>query len=245
MDVSLRESVSYRPSDDGIELDHSIWRLNISRKILNQSAAKHLFSGECESISFDPRDKLLALLRGQGCLSVPRRDEYSSEDFFEVFNGVSLDWYREYYEHDLWDSLRNGEASLNALSTWLIHNYHVSVNAGITHARIGVMSNDSNLSQEHKDCALEEYWHANSFYFVKNPAINIAERHVKSYIPLAASYAFQLHLRYLSEHDPLGYILVSYYQERTIMFHEGCETFYNAIETNMCLTSAPMSQIWV
>jgi len=85
---------------------------------------------------------------------------------------------------------------------------------------------------EHKKCALEEYWHADSFYFVRNDSIPITRHDVKEYIPLAASHAFQIHLRYLSEYDPLGYTLVSYFQERTIMFSDDSEEFYRKIEAN-------------
>jgi len=136
MHVSLRKNVHYQFCNDGVEIDHSIWRLKINEALLQHSKAMPLFDGSTHSILFDPDDKVLRLLRGQGCLSAPVKNLYDSEAVLEIFNAVSLDWYREYYEHSLWSRLRSGVSSRNQLVAWLIHNYHVSVNAGITHARI-------------------------------------------------------------------------------------------------------------
>lgn len=230
MKVSLRRSISFHEADDSIVLDHSIWRFRLKKSLVEASPAAEFFRGHRNSITFDGDDKLFQLLRGQGCLTYPIKETYNSIDITEIFNAVSLDWYREYYQHNLWDMLREGNASFNTLAAWIIHNYHVSLNAGITHARIGVLSEDRDLALEHKDCALDEYWHADSFYFVKSKNTEINSNEVKNYIPLPASYSFQIHLRYLSEFDPIGYMMVSYFQERTIMFHEGSESFYAALE---------------
>ena len=230
MQVSLRNNVEHNSSGSNVEINHSLWRLRINSTLLKESGAAPLFNGSAKYVTFDVNDKLLALLRAQGCLSVPEKENYSSDEIFEIFNGVSLNWYLEYYEHELWNKLRSGQSSKNELVTWLIHNYHVSVNAGITHARMGAVSNDITISDEHKKCSLEEYWHANSFYFVKGAGLVLENKDIKEYIQLSSSYAFQIHLRYLAEYDHLAYTLVSYFQERTIMFHEDCERFYKSVE---------------
>lgn len=227
MEVSLRDSASVIADGDYFIIEHSIWSIRIPSAIACNNAGSHrLLTEPAAKVLYNKQDPILVLLRAQGCLTYPHKHEYANHEYLEIFNAASLSWYKSYYSHSIWDRLRKGRASHSELITWILHNYHVSLNAGITHARIA--DAEPKLSMLHRKCAIEEYWHADSFYFAKYKGINPEE--VKDYLPLPSSYAFQIHLRQLARRHPSAYKLISYFQERTIIFSDGAELFYDDVE---------------
>jgi hypothetical protein len=227
VEVSLRLGVNVKHLGDFFVVDHSIWSIRIPTRISGQHyASHHLLTNPGSYVSYSSDDPILVLLRAQGCLTFPKKSKYSSKEYLEIFNAATLSWYYDYYSHSLWNRLRSGCASKEELIAWILHNYHVSLNAGITHARIA--DSDKDLSASHYRCALEEYWHADSFYFVSYEGLSPDE--VKNYLPLPSSYAFQIHLRQLARNQPNAYKLVSYFQERTIIFSDNAESFYDQVE---------------
>src|SRR4029077_634797 len=124
------------------------------------------------------------------------------------------------------------------LTAWMIHNYHVSRSAGVIAARMATGSRNPDLKAFFREDALEEYWHCDAFYFVEQSGINLTAADVKNYVPLPASTAFEDHALRAAEEDPLGHLLIAYFQESSIIFRQDSERFYDSIEANYGLKDA-------
>jgi hypothetical protein len=227
MKVGLRQSARVDFDDEKVVVNHALWSISISTKRLKEFPFSYLLlTSESSEVQYTNEDSFLVALRVQGCLTFPDQDHYSNIEALEIFNGASLLWYHKYYSHKLWSRLRAGEATKSELISWILHNYHVSLNAGVTHARIA--DRDPLMAPNHRRCAKEEYWHADKFYFAQYDGLS--SQVVKDYVPLPSSYAFQIHLRQLARQQPIAYKLVSYFQERTIIFADNAELFYDQVE---------------
>jgi hypothetical protein len=156
--------------------------------------------------------------------------EYSLREIKEIFEPIALDWFARYYSHPLWNRLRRGELNLNGFVAWVLHNYHVSRAAGKSSSRCAVLFPKRELRKFFQSDVLEEYWHCDSFYFVRHPALSISDDDIKNYVPLAASLAFEQYTVLIAESDWLAYLLVSYFQESSIRFYSDCQDFYREVE---------------
>jgi hypothetical protein len=156
--------------------------------------------------------------------------EYSLREIKKIFEPIALDWFARYYSHPLWNRLRRGELNLNGFVAWVLHNYHVSRAAGKSGSRCAVLYPKRELRKFFRSDVLEEYWHCDSFYFVRHPALSISDEDVKNYVPLPASLAFEQYTLLIAESDWLAYLLVSYFQESSIRFYADCEDFYREVE---------------
>jgi len=156
--------------------------------------------------------------------------EYSLREIREIFEPIAIDWYARYYNHPLWNRLRRGELNLNGFVAWVLHNYHVSRAAGKSSARCAVLFPKRELRGFFRSDVLEEYWHCDSFYFVRHPALSLSDEDLKNYVPLPASLAFEQHTIMVADTDWLAYLLISYFQESSIRFYADCQDFYREVE---------------
>src|SRR6185503_20799475 len=115
---------------------------------------------------------LVTLLDAQGCF-LPEPASDSLADALAAFLPLRSVMYADYYSHPLWTRLRDGAATAGELTTWAVHNYHVSRSAGAIAARRSVRSHDDGLQPFFREDALEEYWHCDAFYFVDGPGVTL------------------------------------------------------------------------
>lgn len=54
---------------------------------------------------------------------------------------------------------------------------------------------------------------------------------IKNYVPLASSRAFHVHTLQVADRDPLGHLLIAYFQESTVAFFDDCVDFYRSVES--------------
>lgn len=181
---------------------------------------------------------LYALLDAQGCFLPNRPERLTSRAVLRMFQPIRSQLYAQYYAHPLWTRLRSGEASRGELTAWMIHNYHISRSAGVIAARMAATTRNPDLREFFREDALEEYWHCDAFYFVKQSGIELSPDDAKSYVPLPASTAFEDHALRAAEEDTLGHLLIAYFQESSIIFRQDSERFYNAIEEQYRLPGA-------
>ncbi len=145
-----------------------------------------------------------------------------------LFEPIKLEWYASYYSHPLWNALRSGAATRAELVGWIIHNYHVSRAAGIVAARAAI--SHRRWRRFFEIDAIEEFWHCDAFYFIDAPDLRVPGRDVRTYVPLPASLAFEQLCLVTAERDPVGHLLIAYFQEASIMFRSDSDTFYCNVE---------------
>jgi len=97
---------------------------------------------------------------------------------------------------------------------------------------------DPDLKAFFRGDALEEYWHCDAFYFAEQSGVNLSADDVKAYVPLPASTAFEDRALRAAEDDPLGHLLIAYFQESSVIFRQDSERFYDTIEANYGLQDA-------
>jgi thiaminase len=174
---------------------------------------------------------VVEFLKLQDCFFHSRaKTEYSLQEIKEIFEPIALDWFARYYNHPVWNRLRRGELNLNGFVAWVLHNYHVSRAAGKSGSRCAVLFPRRELRKFFRSDVLEEYWHCDSFYFVRHPGLSISDDDVKNYVPLPASLAFEQYTVTVAETDWLAHLLISYFQESSIRFYADCQEFYQEVE---------------
>lgn len=225
--------------DHYVSLRHSFWELSLPKDWVDRTPRLSDFFDRqipAQKLNADTSPELrglLQLLKEQGCLSYPDQQEsYTLKEIKELFTNLCAQWYGAYYAHPLWQRLRDGSLSINALVAWLIHNYHVSRSAGMSDARCATRLLKLGLRPRFAHNALEEYSHCDDFYFVRHPKLSLADDEVKNYVHLPSSLAFDHQMLRMAEDDWLGHVLVSFFQESTVRFLDDCKTFYQVVERN-------------
>jgi len=176
--------------------------------------------------------EVMAFMNNAGFLAFEEKEDYSLSECRQIYNVLVSEWYSEYYSHTLWKKLRTGELSRNGLLGWLIHNYHTSKAAGMTDARAAIGMPSEKLRLFFKQNCLEEYWHCEAFYFVRHKNLNVDDEDIKSYVPLPSSLAFEQQATRTVEYDWMANVLISYFQESSIKFHDEAVKFYKEVEKN-------------
>ncbi len=225
--------VTTHPEADRIRFSH--WELALPAGFIAGNAGIHrVLCGQASVFSVPPQSpegQVLALLRAQGCFSeLGRDDPCTLRELRRHFDKLRSLWYSQYYAHPLWPRLRAGLASRNELVSWLVHNYHVSRIAGPVAARCAVSAHANTCRDRFLRDTLDEFWHADAFYFVRHRALSMSDEHLKAYVPLPATRAFELHTLQTAERNPLGHTLIAYFQESTVHFFEDCVKFYSDVE---------------
>jgi len=221
-----------------VTLKHSFWELELPRCWVSKfPQLQDFFDRKIPAQDIDALDPelcgVLTLLGVQGCLSYPDdRSYYTLEQVKELFASLCSQWYGRYYAHPLWQKLRAGSLSRNALVAWLLHNYHVSRSAGMSDARCATRFLRSDLRPRFARNALEEFSHYDDYYFVRHPNLSLADAEVKAYVHLPSSLAFDQQMLRMADDDWLGHVLVSFFQESTVRFFDDCKTFYALVEQN-------------
>jgi hypothetical protein len=174
---------------------------------------------------------LVQLLSAQGCFAPEVRSCYSLHEAKELFDPLRSQWYADYYAHPAWNVIRQGQASRNGVLAWLIHNYHVSRAAGVAAARMAAMGPCADWRRFFEHDALDEYWHCDAYYSLDVPAMrDISRQAINTGMPLPASLAFEDHALQVAQTNPLGHVLIAYFQEASIAFEPDSQRFYEQVE---------------
>lgn len=231
----LRDGVSVTEDGDSVRIAYSLWQVSVPRawvearpavaEVLQGKRSRRAVSADAEA------EGLFTLLDAQGCFHQQEsKADYSLQDVRALFDPFRSSWYAAYYAHPFWQRLRTGEASRNELLAWVIHNYHISRAAGVVGARMASHVSDPAWRTFFRHDALDEYWHCDAYYFVRHPSLTLGIRDVQEYVPLPGSLGFELHTLQTAERDPLGHLLVAYFQESSIIFYEDSKAFYRGVD---------------
>jgi hypothetical protein len=231
----LRRNVVVTPQADVVRIGYAHWEIAVPAPFLSTHPelleVLHGRRSRCDLPSNPAYDGFLTLLDAQGCFtSFEKQSSYRFRELRRLFDPLRSAWYALYYAHPLWQRLRTGAASMNELIAWVIHNYHISRAAGIVGARLAACAPDPSWRDFFRRDTLEEYWHCDAYYFVRHPDLKINNTDVKAYVPLPSSLAFEVHTLQVAEHDPLGHLLIAYFQESSIAFYDDCLQFYEEVE---------------
>ncbi|KYF61716.1 hypothetical protein BE11_41255 [Sorangium cellulosum] len=230
----MRESVQVQFVGDKVQIAYALWQVELpaawvrSRPLLCDLLERKRTGADL--VADREIASLVRLLHAQGCFAPQPKAAYSLREIRSLFAPVRSMWYAAYYAHPVWERLRTGAASHNELLAWLIHNYHVSRAAGVVGARMAAMGRDANLRAFFESDALDEYWHCDAYYFIDTPALRVSADDVKSYVRLPSSLAFEEHALQVAEADPLGHLLIAYFQESSIAFERDSNDFYGSVE---------------
>jgi hypothetical protein len=230
----LRPEVSIKSNDQGDSIRFAHWEVRLPRGTLSSPSLQAAMS---RSVPVSRRQDdpelagLLALLDAQGCFRrVEALDACSMRDFRRRFDPLRSRWSAEYYTHPLWNRLREGHASRNELLAWVVHNYHISRVAGAAAARCASRPYSQEIRRRFLEDTFDEYWHVNAYYFVRHPGLELNDEEVRQYVPLSGSRAFELLTLQVADRDPLGHLLIAYFQESTAIFVDDCVAFYRSVE---------------
>lgn len=231
--LHLRPEVHIKMDRSSAVIQFALWEVEVPARVLkNSEGLRRLLTDRRAGgdITFDAQEHaLLTLLDAQGCF-LPKPGSSSFADALALFLPHRSILYSDYYGHPLWSRLRDGSASPGELTTWAVHNYHISRSAGAIAARRSVHSCEDGLQEFYRGDALEEFWHCDAFYFMDGPGLTLHAEEVKAYVPLPGSTAFEdLALR-TAEEDALGHLLIAFYQESSILFQNDCNEFYDSVE---------------
>jgi len=227
---NLKETVMVSEDPHALILEYGISKISIPKGNKYAALLEALWSRKPITASNKDELKIVTLLVNQGYLAYKVGDELNLKEAKEIFDSIRIRWYREYYNHPVWEQLRKGALNENGLLAWLIHNYHVSRSAGMTDARFFSRTDNLKLKQAYKESCLEEYSHCDEFFFVEHPKLNVSDADVRNYIHLPASLAFDQQMLRMSEDCWLGHVFISYLQEATASFYNDCESFYAIVE---------------
>jgi hypothetical protein len=238
---TLRPEVTLRGDGGNTSISFAHWQVTLPADSIQRNSALVDFvtSRRIDPHGLDDEARgLFALLDAQGCFLLDPPNRLTAREVLRLFQPLRSQLYAQYYSHSTWGRLRSGEASRGELTAWMTHNYHVSRSAGVIAARMAIAARDPGLKAFFREDALEEYWHCDAFYFVEQADINLTAADVKNYVPLPASTAFEDHALRAAEEDPLGHLLIAYFQESSIIFRQDSERFYDTIEANYGLKDA-------
>lgn len=229
----LRPSVLVNFEPEQVTIGFGPWETRLPRPwVEGRPAVARLLSGRCtvlDGLKDADARPVAQLLAAQGCfVPEPLTAAVSLARVRALFDPMRLEWYASYYAHPLWSMLRTGSATRAELVAWVIHNYHVSRAAGIVAARASTMQ--PRWRRFFEMDALEEFWHCDAYYFIDTPDLQVPGRDVRTYVPLPASLAFEQLCVVTAECDPLGHLLIAYFQEASIIFRSDSEAFYEDVE---------------
>lgn len=232
--LKLRRSVSISANNGSVTLRNPVFEMNLPKDwidatppiktLLNErSVVKEELAGK-ESLN------VIEALQRTGFMAFDEKEEFKLRECRAIFDSLASEWYAEYYTHPLWNRARNGQLSHTGLLAWLIHNYHISIAAGITDARAAASMPTAALRSFFRENCLEEYWHCDAFYFVRHPNLHVNDELIKRYVPLPSSTAFKQQAIRTAEKDWIANVLISYFQESSIRFYNDCLKFYSQVE---------------
>lgn len=231
----LKKDVSVVFSEDKATISYALWEVALpmawvkSHPVIDDLLHRKI--ARAEALAHPVAEPLVSLLNAQGCFTSQSKPRYSLREVKALFDPLRSEWYAAYYAHPAWQRLRHGQASRNGLLAWLIHNYHISRAAGIVAARMAALGKHPDWSTFFRQDALEEYWHCDAYYSLDTPLLHDAgPEEIKAYLPLPSSLAFEEHTLQVAESDPLGHVLIAYFQESSIAFESDSDDFYQTVE---------------
>lgn len=231
----IRPEVALRTDERGDCIRFSHWEVQLPRGfVAGHPVLAAVLSGRAprSAIAAEPASAgVVGLIEAQGGFAtlLPHRS-CSRRELRLAFDRLRSLWMSAYYTHPLWERLRSGRASRAELVAWVLHNYQVSRIAGPVAARCAAAAHASVTRRRFLDDALDEFWHAEAFYFVRHPGLSLSDEQVACSVPLPATRAFELHTLQTAERNALGHILIAYHQESTVHFLDDCLGFYDEVE---------------
>lgn len=231
----IRAEVQVLTDSDADRIVFSHWEVALPRGFIAANLElQQILRGNApaSSLATDSQvGRVLALLQAQGCFTELAADAAcSGRELRRHFDKLRSLWYASYYAHPIWARLRSGLANRNELFAWVVHNYHVSRVAGPVAARCATSMHPDAYRDRFLDDAFEEFWHADAYYFVRHPSLSVSDAHIKAYVPLTATRAFELHTLQTASCDSLGHTLIAYFQESSVHFFDDCAKFYATVE---------------
>lgn len=231
----LKQDVSILFDATSARLRFALWETDLPIAWVESHPAiddlLHRRSTRSEALKHDEAVPLVQLLSAQGCFSPEVKSRYSLREAKEIFDPLRSQWYASYYTHPAWNLIRHGQASRNGVLAWLIHNYHISRAAGVAAARMAAMGSFAGWRPFFEQDALDEYWHCDAYYSLDVPAMrDISQQAINTGLPLPASLAFEEHTLQVAETNPLGHVLIAYFQESSIAFEPDSVRFYEQVE---------------
>ncbi len=231
----LKDKVSVVFSGDRAKVSYALWEVELpanwvrSQPVINDLLNRRI--SRAQALQDPTARALIDLLSAQGCFTSVSKSSYSLKEVKELFDPLRSEWYAAYYAHPAWEEIRSGAVDRNVLLAWLLHNYHISRAAGIVAARMAAVGKDRTWQAFFRQDALEEYWHCDAFYSLDTPLLHgVSLADVKAYVPLPGSLAFEEHCLQVAEADPLGHVLIAYFQESSIAFAGASHDFYAEVE---------------
>lgn len=234
----LRHGVRVVWSSDVVSISHGFWATDLPAAWVAATPVMQRFLDRRLSVEdLGAADRsvqaVVTLLEAQGCLSfADDQDTYSLIQVRELFEQLSAAWYGRYYAHPVWDRLRDGSLSPNAMVSWLLYTYHLSRSAGMSAARSATFLRRPGLRGVFARSALEEYSHCEDFFFVRHPNLRVTDRQVHEAVQLPSCVAFDQQMLRMAEDDWLGHVLAALFQENTAAFHRPATEFHALVSRN-------------
>ena len=249
LDEHFKRAVRIDFAGSKVLISYALWQVALPADWVSAHPLIEQFlqrrSGRSAALRDQHARPLVTLLDAQGCFPPRPKPSYTLREVKAIFDPLRSQWYAAYYAHPTWERLRERRASVNMLVTWLIHNYHISRAAGTVAARMAGTSPDAPWAAFFRQDALDEYWHCDAFYSLKTGQLaDISPAQIRDYVPLASSLAFEEHALQVAGCDPLGHLLIAYFQESSIAFNEDSSAFYRAVEAQFGIAGlfAPWQQ---
>jgi hypothetical protein len=231
--LTFRPEVEVSLGEGGLRLAFAFWEVDLPAPVLDSAPELRRLGRErrLSRSTLGPAGRsVAALLEAQGCFLPALSATIPLASVPTVLKPIRSALYAQYYRHELWNGLRTATAGQQAFNAWVVHNYHVSRSAGPIAARFACHGGEPAWRESFRQDALEEFWHCDRFYFAGDDALGSVS--MKAEFPLPSSMAFEeLGLR-TAEEDWLGHLLIAWFQESSVMFQEGANRFYDAVERN-------------
>jgi hypothetical protein len=231
----LKNDVSIEYHDHQVSIRYSLWEVKLPINwVKSNPGINNLLdrkSSSAQALADPVARPLVVLLDAQGCFTKNKKSRYSLQEVKDLFDPLRSKWYASYYAHPVWNEFRKGVASKNGLLAWLVHNYHISRAAGNVAARMASANSKNQWAQFFVQDALDEYWHCDSFYSLRELHLpDLDKEYISTSVPLPGSLAFEEHALQVAESSVLGHLLIAYFQESSIAFKSDSHNFYESVE---------------
>lgn len=237
----LRQSVVVERSPASVALAHAFWSITLPEEWVQNTESMTEFLQRKVPASSVPQDdpeaqSVIFLLATMKCLTAAKKPTFSLREVINLFEPLCVTWHAAYYSHPIWDRLRSGTVTKNAMVAWVLHNYHLSRSAGVTAARCAAYCPRKDIRRLFLSSAIEEYAHCEQYYIVNDDRLGVNREQVVRAVHSKASLKFDQQMMRLAEEDWLAHVLVGYFQEATAAYYDQCCRFYEVIEANYGLS---------
>lgn len=237
----LRDSVLVNPTPTGVELQFSVWSIELPLALLESSEKlfsffrREISSSELEGESSDVRN-LLSVLSYQGCL-IPAQamSTYKLPEVKPLCISFCNEFYGRYYAHSLWKTMRSSDIPISIIRQWISRTYFLSRFAGVTASAASRSAPNSEIKLTFQKSAVEEYSHCEDYYYPPAKLFPREDGYICGISPAACFIAFDQQMLRIAQQDWLAHIFVALFQERTAQFRDGAHRLYLRVEEQLGL----------